>query len=307
MHQNSQNKLFCFGYGYSCSWLGQALLEQGNWELAGTTRDRDKKNFMRESGIRSYVFDNEHMIPDPLYMMRDVTHLLISTPPSDEGDPAFLAHAQDIVKLPNLKWVGYLSTTGSYGDRNGEWVDENSVTRPGTRRGSRRLKAEDQWLSLYENYNLPVHVFRLAGIYGPGRSALDSIRSGVARRINKPGHAFSRIHVEDIVQVIMASMSNIAAGEIYNVCDDEPAPSHEVIDYACQLLGIESPPLIDFDKVDMAPITRSFYADNKRVKNDKIKNELGITLKYSNYREGLKACLAYEKDGFSDSLSASSR
>lgn len=306
MHQSLENNLFCFGYGYSCSWLGQKLLSTDNWSVAGTTRDREKKTLMRESGIRSYLFDNEHAIPDPLYMMRDVTHIIISTPPSDEGDPSFLAHARDIVKLPNLKWVGYLSTTGVYGDRNGEWVDENSGTRPTTRRGSRRLKAEEQWLSLLDN-DVPVHVFRLAGIYGPGRSALDSIRSGVARRIHKPGHAFSRIHVEDIVQILMTSMLNPVAGEIYNMCDDEPAPSHEVIDYACQLLGMDSPPLIDFDSVDMAPITRSFYADNKRVKNEKIKNTLDVLLKYPNYREGLRGCLQYEGAGSEETLSATSR
>lgn len=289
----SYKSLFCFGYGYSCSWLGHALLTQGDWSVAGTTRDSEKKITMRESGIKPFLFDSEHAIPDPLYILSDITHLLISTPPSDAGDPAFLSHAQDIIRLPNLEWVGYLSTTGAYGDRDGGWVDENATPRPTTRRGSRRLKAEEQWLSLLE-HNVPVHIFRLAGIYGPGRSALDSIRSGVARRINKPGHAFSRIHVEDIVQVLVASMEKPSAGALYNVCDDEPAPSHEVIDYACDLLGIDSPPLIDFDSVDLAPITRSFYADNKRVKNDKIKSELNVSLKYPNYRIGLKGCVDYE-------------
>lgn len=291
MQQISENNLFCFGYGYSCSYLSRALMQAGGWSVAGTTRDAQKKNYMREIGIKPYLFDAENAVPDPLYMMRDVTHLLISTPPSDMGDPSFLTHGQDILRLPNLKWVGYLSTTGSYGDQNGAWVDETSKTRPTTQRGSRRLKSEEQWLSLYKSSQVPVHVFRLAGIYGPGRSAIDSIRSGVARRIEKPGHAFSRIHVDDIVQILMASMNNPAPGEIYNICDDEPAPSHEVIDYACKLLGIESPPLIPFDKVDMAPITRSFYADNKRVRNDKIKEALGVELLYKNYRDGLQACL----------------
>ncbi len=305
MQKVLEKNLFCFGYGYSCDALARSLLECGGWSISGTTRDVEKKCVMRDSGIKPYLFDAENAVPDPLYMMREVTHILISTPPSDLGDPSFLAHAQDIMRLPKLQWVGYLSTTGSYGDRNGGWVDESSTPRPTTQRGSRRLKSEEQWFSLYESYKVPVHIFRLAGIYGPGRSALDSIRSGVARRIEKPGHAFSRIHVDDIVQILKASMNHPAPGEIYNLCDDEPAPSHEVIDYACQLLGIESPPLIPFDSVDMAPITQSFYADNKRVRNDKIKNSLGVKLRYKNYREGLQACLDAEDDGLYVSVSGS--
>lgn len=196
--------------------------------------------------------------------------------------------------LKNLQWVGYLSTTGAYGDRGGAWVDENSEVRPSTKRGSRRAKAEEQWLSLQRSYGLPVHVFRLAGIYGPGRSALDSVRAGVARRIDKPGHAFNRIHVEDIVQVLMASIENPHAGSVYNVSDDESAPSHEVIAYACALLGLTVPPLIPYEKADLAPITRSFYSDNKRLRNNKIKDELGVHLKYPDFRCGLEACLEAE-------------
>lgn len=288
------NNLFCFGYGYCSSWLASELMEEGSWAVSGTTRDELKKRVMSQDGVKGYLFDAEHAIPDPLYMLHDVTHILISTPPSDDGDPSFLAHAQDILKLPNLRWVGYLSTTGVYGDCDGEWVDETSAVRPTTKRGSRRAKAEQQWLSLFEQHNLPVHIFRLAGIYGPDRCALDSVQSGVARRIYKAGHAFSRIHIEDIVQVLIASMNSPVAGEIYNLCDDESAPSHEVIDYACRLLGVESPPLVDYEAVDMAPITRSFYTDNKRVQNTKIKDILGVRLKYSNYREGLQGCLDYQ-------------
>lgn len=293
---NQGNKsLFCFGYGYSCEYLSRALKAAGGWDIAGTTRDPEKRRALRDQDIKAFLFSNDIPLADPLYMMRDATHILISTPPSDHGDPSFLFHGEDILKLPKVEWVGYLSTTGSYGDRGGEWVDETARARPTTQRGSRRLKAEEQWLSLFETHNIPVHIFRLAGIYGPGRSALDSVRSGVARRIDKPGHAFSRIHIDDIVQILMASMHNIRPGEIYNVCDDEPAPSHEVIDYACQLLGIESPPLQPFDKVDMAPITRSFYTDNKRIKNDKIKTDLGISLKYKTYKDGLEGCLDAEQ------------
>ena len=295
MEQNDKH-LFCFGYGYSCEHLGRSLMQRGGWTVSGTTRDSERKKELRARGVRACLFDIDVPLPDLLYMMRDVTHILVSTPPTDEGDPTFNIHAHDIMNLPKLEWVGYLSTTGPYGDRGGNWVDETSEVRPTTKRGSRRLKAEEQWMSFAKHHGLPVHVFRLAGIYGPGRSALDSIRSGVARRIHKEGHAFSRIHVEDIVQILQASMASPTPGEIYNVCDDCPAPSHEVIDYACQLLGLESPPLIPFDEVDLAPITRSFYADNKRVRNDKIKTELGVDLKYKTFKEGLNACLAEQDE-----------
>lgn len=290
----SQKHLFCFGYGYCCEHLANALKLKGDWKISGTTRDPEKRKAMRENGISAFMFDEETPLADPLYMMRDVTHMLISTPPDDDGDPVFEHHAKDIAQITGLQWLGYLSTTGAYGDRNGGWVDENSEIRPTSIRGSRRVRAEEQWLSLLYSHNLPVHIFRLAGIYGPGRSALDSVRAGVARRIHKPGHAFSRIHVEDIVQVLMASMNAPHAGEAYNLADDHPAPSHEVIEYACQLLGIPAPALIPFEKADLAPITLSFYAENKRINNAKIKNELRVILQYPDYKKGLESCLNNE-------------
>ena len=288
-------KLFCFGYGYSCDYLGHELIQAGGWSVAGTTRDPQKKEVLQARGIDAHIFDYECPLSDPLYFLKDTTHLVISTPPGDDGDPAFLMHAQDILDIPTIEWVGYLSTTGVYGDRGGEWVDEGSEIRPSSKRGSRRAKAEEQWFSLFNMHGLPVHIFRLAGIYGPGRSALDSIRAGLARRIEKPGHAFSRIHVEDIAQVLIASMQSPNPGAAYNVCDDMPAPSHEVIAHACGLLKRPLPPLVPFDKADLAPITASFYSDNKRVHNDRIKQELGVDLKYKNFKEGLQGCLDAEE------------
>ena len=293
-------KAFCFGYGYTCDYLGHELINRGDWQIAGTTRDSEKKDSLKQRGIEAHIFDEGHPLVDPRFILKDVTHLLISTPPGDEGDPVFQMYENDILNCPNLKWVGYLSTTGVYGDRNGEWVDETAELQPTSQRGSRRKKAEKQWLSLAKSHDLPVHIFRLAGIYGPGRSALDSVRAGVARRINKPGHVFSRIHVEDIVQILTASMANPSKGEIYNICDDEPAPSHEVIAYACELLGRAPPPLIDIDEANLAPITRSFYMDNRRIKNDKIKNDLGVQLKYKSFKEGLNAC--FEAENYALSL-----
>lgn len=291
----TKKRLFCFGYGYTSDAVARRVMGEG-WAVAGTTRDNDKRRFLRQQGVKSYLFDYEQPLEDPLLFLRDTTHLLISTPPSDEGDPAFLMHAADILKIPSIEWIGYLSSTAVYGDRDGGWVSENAELRPSTKRGSRRLRAESQWLSLFRDHGRPVHIFRLAGIYGPGRCALDSVRAGVARRINKPGHAFSRIHVDDIVQTVCASMAKFNPGQAYNVADDLAAPSHEVIKYACEMLGLNCPPLLPYDEADMAPIARSFYNDNKRIDNRRIKDELGVVLKYPNYMEGLKGCLASEQE-----------
>lgn len=289
MNSEEKKHLFCFGYGYTADYLGHSLMDKG-WTISGTTRSCEKREELKARGIRAHLFDTDRPLLDPLAILDGVTHLLISTPPDDHGDQVFQLHGLELAQLRSLKWVGYLSTTGVYGDRGGEWVDENSEIRPTSKRGSRRVEAEQQWLSLNHAQNFPVHIFRLAGIYGPGRSALDSVRAGMARRINKPGHVFGRIHVEDIAQVLEASMAKPNAGAIYNVCDGNPAPSHEVIEYACQLLGRPCPPVVNFEDANLAPITRSFYMDNRRVHNDKIKNELGVQLKYNDYREGLRGC-----------------
>ena len=210
----TKKKLFCFGYGYTCDYLGHELTHGDvsqrydvSWDLAGTTRDNEKKHTLEERGIAAYIFDSDVPVPDPLYLLRDVTHILISTLPSDEGDMSYLRHARDLINLPKLEWVGYLSTTGAYGNRDGGWVDETAEPRPTTKRGSRRFTSEEQWRSMYEHYKFPVHIFRLAGIYGPGRSALDSVRAGIARRIDKPGHAFNRVHVDDIVPISIVILS----------------------------------------------------------------------------------------------------
>ncbi len=291
-------KLFCFGYGYTAEMLAQTLQETqpGQWTIAGTTRDMDKLRALKAKGVQMYLFDDDHPLDDPYVALHNVTHILLSVPPHDDGDPVFHAHAEDLIRLESLQWIGLLSTTGVYGDRNGGWVDEDSELRPINKRGSRRALAEAQWNSLYASWRVPVHIFRLAGIYGPGRNALDAVRAGNSRRIDKPGHAFNRIHVDDIVQVLMASMAQPNPGRAYNVSDDRPSPSHEVIARACELLDLPVPPMIPFDQVGQAPVARSFYLDNKRVSNTRIKTELGVTLKYPDFTSGLAACLAAEHD-----------
>jgi len=224
-----------------------------------------------------------------------VTHILSSIPPQADsssrgaiGDVA-IQFLEDLDCFAGARndgvWLGYLSTTGVYGDWGGAWVDENSPLKGNTPRLKARMAAEEQWREKVG------HVFRLAGIYGAGRSVLDEVRSGSARRIHKPGQFFSRIHVEDIAQVVVASMLKPNPGAVYNVCDDEPAASHEVVSYACELLGKEPPPLIPYEQANLSPMAREFYAANRRVKNDRLKHELGVKLKYPSYREGLKALL----------------
>jgi nucleoside-diphosphate-sugar epimerase len=283
-------KLFCYGYGYVAEHLVRELRHQDpSWDFVVTTTDRDKLLEIRETGLKAYLFSDKMPFNDPLFAMDGVTHILISVPPNEEGDVVFKAHARDILKIPTIQWIGYLSSTGVYGNRDGDWVDETAEVRPTSKRGSKRAKAEVQWLKLRRIAGIPINIFRLTGIYGPGRSTLDTVRAGNTKRIYKDGHAFNRIHVDDIVSALIASMQH-PAGNIYNLADDYPAPSHELIDYACQLLGMESPPLIQYDDdIDMSPMARSFYKDNKRIKNDKIKDKLGIKLKYPDYKSGLNA------------------
>ena len=292
---DDRQRLFCFGHGYTADYLSHALqTEETGWTIGGTTRDVERQRELLSRRIRARIYDDEHPIADPETLFSRFTHLLISVPPNADGDPVFNQYQHEIAKLKNLKWVGYLSSTAVYGDRDGGAVDENSEIRPTSARGSKRDLAERQWLSLHQHYGIPVHIFRLTGIYGPGRSALDSVRAGIARRIEKPGHKFNRIQVEDIVQTLRQSFVNPNPGAVYNLSDDCPAPSYDVIGYACELLGQPAPPIIPYDQANLAPITLSFYNDNKHALNNKIKAELGVQLKYPNYKKGLEGCLAAE-------------
>lgn len=282
-------RLFIFGLGFSAGVLARRLMAEG-WSVAGTTRSEDKRAALMAQGIEAYRFDRD--TPLPPGALDGTTHVLSSVPPDTIGDPVVECHGADIAALnPGLTWAGYLSTTGVYGDRQGEWVDEDTPVAPDVGRSERRVSAESQWFDLWINQGIPVHVFRLAGIYGPGRSAIDSLRAGKARRIIKPGQVFCRIHVDDIAQVVAASMAAPHPGRIYNVADDEPAPPQDPIEEAARLLGITPPPAIDYATADLSPMARSFYQDSRRVRNDRIKQDLGVTLAYPTYREGLRAVL----------------
>lgn len=277
--------LLSFGHGYSARALARILND--DWRIIGTTRSEEKAAQLMADGIEPRIWPGADLIP----ALNAATHVLISAGPSQAGD-SVLAQLQDEIaaRKDQFEWVGYLSTTGVYGDHQGEWVDETTPLTPSTTRGQLRVDAEAAWQSL----GLPLHIFRLAGIYGPGRGPFSKVRNGTARRIIKQGQVFSRIHVDDIAQVLAASIAQPNPGAIYNLCDDDPAPPEDVIAHAAKLLGLPVPPAQDFETADMTPMARSFYAESKKVRNDRIKSELGIKLIYPDYRKGLAALLAAE-------------
>ena len=270
--------LLCFGYGYSARALAKHLIPAG-WRIIGTCRREEAAALIEADGAEPVAIDQV----DPA----QANHILISVPPGSDGDPVLNAFGA-VMSETGSAWLGYLSTTGVYGDTGGREVNETSPLNPASDRSARRVEAEAGWLSLE---GVPAHIFRLAGIYGPGRSALDQIKAGRARRIDKPGFTFSRIHVEDIAGVLAASIAAPNPGAIYNVCDNEPAPQADVIAYGCELLGADVPPLIPYDAAqrDMTEMARSFWQDNRRVSNARIRDELGYRLIYPSYREGLQA------------------
>ena len=305
MDEHPSHRLFCFGLGYTALALIDALGADGGnagkWRVAGTCRGRDDAAAPRDRGIEVFDFDGAKPMEDAPQTLEGTTHILVSIPPTEEGDVVLRHHSDVVAALasaePALRWLGYLSTTAVYGDRGGGWVDETSALSPSGARGRKRMDAEAGWLDLWRRDEVPVHIFRLAGIYGPGRSALDQARGGGAKRIRKPGQVFSRIHVADIAAVLMASMARPNGGAIYNVCDDTPAPSDEVLAFACELLGIAPPPIVAFADAELSEMARSFYADNKRVRNERIKSELGVSLRYPDYKQGLGALAEKRREG----------
>ncbi len=277
--------IFCFGLGYSALTLAKQLLAEG-WRVSGTCRTTDKCEQLRRLGITAYIFDNDLPLQE-IWDLQSVTYILHSIPPSEAGDPVILNHLDDLKELQNLEWLGYLSTTGVYGDFGGAWIDEESPLNTPEGRNQRRADSEQAWLAS----GLPAHIFRLSGIYGKGRSVLEDLQAGTAHRIYKDGQVFSRIHVEDIAQILRASIAQPSSGRIYNCADDEPAAQSDVVEYAAKLLGIEPPLLVAFENAELSQMAKSFWASNRRIKNERIKQELGVQLKYPSFREGLRNCI----------------
>lgn len=292
-------KLFCFGWGYSARHFYGALQRQDpKWQMSGTTT-QPPKGTPTQADI--HVFDGQTPLDNALDLLTDVSHMLISIPPQkDIGDPVLHHHGAHIAQLKNLKWLGYLSTTGVYGDHDGGWVDEETAPSPTSSRGAQRLAAEQGWLKLWEEHQVPVHIFRLGSIYGPsiygpGRGQHAQLVKGTAKKILKSGQYFSRIHVEDIAQALTASLTHPDPGRIYNLVDNHPTHPEDVLDYVCDLMGRPHLPEITIDDTQVSPMMRSFYSENKRVRNGRMVKELGVTLKYPSYREGFRTLVKETK------------
>jgi nucleoside-diphosphate-sugar epimerase len=287
------SKLFCFGLGYSALRVAQRLAGEG-WKIAGTARTREGADAIAAAGYEAFMFDGSAPGAGIADALTGATHILVSAPPDADGDPVLRQHRGDIERANALSWIGYLSTVGVYGDSGGAWIDETAKTDPTSARGRRRVAAEQEWLALAEARDVRVQIFRLAGIYGPGRSAIERLREGTAHRIVKPGQVFNRIHVDDIATTVCAGIAGRGVTAAYNVADDEPAPPEDVIAFAAALLHMPPPPEVPFTDAQLPPMAASFYADTKRVSNARLRQELGVALKFPTYREGLRAILAGE-------------
>ena len=287
-------KLFIFGLGYSATFIAQRLAA-GGAAIAATVRTQEKADALAGAGYDAYLFSGAGRNEAIARELAASDAVLISVPPGrDEGalDAVLEVYRDDLAKAAHVRWIGYLSTVGVYGDHGGAWVDETTVPTPTDGRSRNRLTVEQQWLDFGAAHHAPVQIFRLAGIYGPGRNQLVQLAEGKARRIIKPGQVFNRIHVEDIAQIVAASLVKPRAGAIYNGADNEPAPPQDVVSFAAALCGVEPPPEIPFEHADLTPMGRSFFMETKRVRNRLLHDELGVTLRYPTYREGLTALRA---------------
>jgi nucleoside-diphosphate-sugar epimerase len=270
-----------FGFGFSAAALARRL-DRAEWRITASARSPASAAAHQAQGFGILDFNQCTELPE------GVTHVVSSVPPSADGDPVLQRFGASLAaNAHSITWAAYLSTTGVYGDHDGAWIDEATPLTPNTERGWRRLWAEEAWLRLYKTQGLPLHIFRLAGIYGPGRNQLETVLDGSARRIIKAGQVFSRIHVDDIAGILLASMAKPLPGAAYNVADDEPRPPQDVVEYAATLLGQPVPAAIPFEEANLSPMARSFYADSKRVSNARVKTELGYRFHYPSYREGL--------------------
>jgi nucleoside-diphosphate-sugar epimerase len=277
--------------GYSAFAIAARVQKRG-WEIFGTSRSDTGMSRMQSAGVTGFRFDGKRHAPDLVAALRSSTHVLISVAPDPEGDPVLRHHRDDIAGCTDGAWLGYLSTVGVYGDHGGAWVDELTPPRPTSERSVRRMAAEKAWSEFCGSACFSLQVFRLAGIYGPGRSAIDKLKAGSARRLVKEGQVFNRIHVDDIAGVVEAGARQPGKVGIYNVSDDLPAPPQDVVAYAAERLGVPAPPEVPFAAADLSPMARSFYSENKRVSNSRIKKTLAVSLTYPTYREGISAIVA---------------
>lgn len=283
--------ILILGLGYSAGFFARAALARG-WEVTGTVRSAEKAGRLSREGIRTLVFDGFAVSSALGKAVAEADAVLVSVQPAEDGDPAHGPLRAALAAAPNLRWIGYLSTIGVYGDQSGAWIDEATPPAPTNARTRQRVAIEEAWLELGRNTGKPVQIFRLSGIYGPGRNAITKLRSGTANRLIKPGQVFNRIHVDDIAGVLMASLAQPRNGAVYNVTDDEPGPPQDVIAFAAELIGLEPPPEIPFEQAQLSPMAASFYGESKRVSNALVKQEFGYDFRYPTYRQALRALAA---------------
>lgn len=281
-------RLFVFGVGFSSRAFIEECRDRFDW-IGGTTRSEEKAETLKDMGVAPFLFNGEDQGDGIAEALQTATHVLVSIAPNETGDPVLSLHGDDIA-AGRPSWLGYLSTVGVYGNHDGAWVDEDTPCRPVSKRSVQRVAAETAWLDFSAQHGVPVQIFRLSGIYGPGRNTFENFRKGRARRLVKPGQVFNRIHVADIAGALKLAIDRPET-RIYNITDDEPAPPQDVVTYAAELLGVTPPPEIPFETADLTPMARSFYGENKRVSNARIKSELGYTFRYPNYRVALKDLL----------------
>ncbi|RKE86514.1 SDR family oxidoreductase [Rhizobium sp. AG855] len=283
-------RVMIFGAGYSGKAIGQLLRGQGA-SVAGTTRSAEKGAALEAAGIEPFVFDGSSLTPELEAALKDVTHLVQSIAPGADGDPLVRLFGGQGLKsvMPKLEWVCYLSTVGVYGDHQGAWVDETSELKPVSVRSVERVEAEEAWQTLANREAIPLAILRLSGIYGPGRNTFMNLANGTARRLVKKDQVFNRIRVEDIAAAT-AFLAGPRTGGVFNVTDDEPSPPQDVVIEAARLMGMDAPPEQPFETADLTPMARSFYGENKRVSNAKIK-ALGFNFRYQNYHMSLAELL----------------
>ncbi|WP_029062139.1 SDR family oxidoreductase [Labrenzia sp. DG1229] len=281
-------RLFVFGVGYSSTAFVEEVRGRFEW-IGGTTRSMEKADALRKLGVEPFLFNGEAKGDGIAEALQQATHVLISIAPNETGDPVLNHYAGDIAS-GKPDWTGYLSTVGVYGNHDGAWVDETTACKPVSRRSVQRVEAEEAWLKFATEHDLPVQIFRLSGIYGPGRNTFENFKKGKARRLVKPGQVFNRIHVADIANALSLAIKRPVT-RVFNITDDEPAPPQDVVAFAAELLGVAPPPEIPFETADLTPMARSFYGENKRVSNKRVKEELGYSFKYPNYRVALEDLL----------------
>ncbi|MEE2773562.1 MAG: SDR family oxidoreductase [Pseudomonadota bacterium] len=281
-------KLFIFGCGYSCSRLGQSLLDLG-WEVFGTIRCKKKATEIQSLGITPVFFYDEERINK---ILADEISILVSIPPVGDKDIVLEKFSSSInLFAKKINWLGYLSTTGVYGNYHGEWVDEESSLNSRSDLGKNRILAEKNWIEISKSADCPLYIFRLAGIYGPERSYIERLQKGVARKIITQDHYFNRIHVDDISGIVIKALNFPNLADIYNVSDDLPCPGYKVVEEAARLLNISTVEEIDFKDAQLSEMAKSFYLESKRISNRKLKEKLNYGLLFPNYKKGLLSIL----------------